>query len=132
MDNMFKEASSFNQPLDQWDVSNVYDMYSMFREASSFNQPLDNWNVSFLYDMDHMMFYNTKLDYLKIILHGNKQLKIDINKHKKILKKYIQESYLVDIIIEYIPAVEITLHTGYKEKIYFSTEEEFISYMTRS
>ena len=37
---MFYNASSFNQPLNNWKVSNVTDMDSMFYEATSFNQPL--------------------------------------------------------------------------------------------
>ena len=37
---MFKNASSFNQPLNKWNVSNVTHMREMFDEASSFNQPL--------------------------------------------------------------------------------------------
>ena len=37
---MFQEASSFNQPLNKWNVSNVTHMREMFDEASSFNQPL--------------------------------------------------------------------------------------------
>ena len=32
--------------ISQWDVSNVTDMGGMFGNASSFNQPLNNWNVS--------------------------------------------------------------------------------------
>ena len=43
---MFDEAHSFNQPLNNWDVSNVTDMYAMFADAYSFNQPLNNWNDS--------------------------------------------------------------------------------------
>ena len=43
---MFYGAISFNQPLNNWDVSNVTNMWSMFKNASSFNQPLNNWNVS--------------------------------------------------------------------------------------
>ena len=43
---MFYDATSFNQPLNKWNVSNVTDMYSMFAVAKSFNQPLNNWNVS--------------------------------------------------------------------------------------
>ena len=31
---------SVNQPLNNWDVSNVIDMYNMFENATSFNQPL--------------------------------------------------------------------------------------------
>ena len=40
------EADSFNQSLNDWNVSNVIDMEQMFRGATSFNQPLDNWDVS--------------------------------------------------------------------------------------
>ena len=32
--------------INNWDVSNVTDMYRMFEEATSFNQPLNKWNVS--------------------------------------------------------------------------------------
>ena len=48
---MFQYAEKFNQPLNNWDVSNVVSMYSMFYEAKSFNQPLDNWDVSRVEDM---------------------------------------------------------------------------------
>jgi len=44
--NMFKNASSFNQPLDAWDVSNLNDFEGMFDGATSFNQSLDNWDFS--------------------------------------------------------------------------------------
>ena len=51
---MFYEASSFNQPLNNWNVSNVKDMRIMFYDASSFNQPLNNWNVSNVKNMRGM------------------------------------------------------------------------------
>ena len=35
-----------NQPLNNWNVSNVTDMMLMFTRARSFNRPLNNWNVS--------------------------------------------------------------------------------------
>ena len=32
--------------ISNWDTSSVTDMYKMFEEATSFNQPLNKWNVS--------------------------------------------------------------------------------------
>jgi surface protein len=46
MKHMFCAASSFNQPLEKWDVSNVADMGCMFSGAFSFNQPLEQWKVT--------------------------------------------------------------------------------------
>ena len=51
---MFTGATSFNQPLNNWNVSNVDYMYNMFMEARSFNQPLNKWNVSNVVDMGYM------------------------------------------------------------------------------
>ena len=39
MTEMFNGATSFNQQLDNWNVSNVTDMGEMFQGASCFNQP---------------------------------------------------------------------------------------------
>ena len=43
---MFYGAISFNQPLNNWDVSKVKYMGAMFFNAHSLNQPLNNWDVS--------------------------------------------------------------------------------------
>ena len=45
MKNMFSSCTSFNQPLNEWNVSNVTSMSGMFAGCSSFNQPLDKWTV---------------------------------------------------------------------------------------
>ena len=44
----------FNQPINNWDVSNVTDMNHMFALAHAFNQALNNWDVSSVKFMQHM------------------------------------------------------------------------------
>ena len=55
---MFYENSTFNQPIGNWDVSNVTNMAYMFRDnsptGSTFNQPIGNWDVSNVTDMKFM------------------------------------------------------------------------------
>ena len=43
---MFSHAKSFNQKLNNWNVSNVENMTHMFTGAETFNQELNNWNIS--------------------------------------------------------------------------------------
>jgi surface protein len=51
---MFQHARSFNQPLENWNVSNVTNMERMFCSASSFNQSLELWNMSKVTKMQRM------------------------------------------------------------------------------
>lgn len=46
--------TKFNQSLIDWDTSNVTDMSSMFQNNTSFNQALDNWDVSNVTEMSYM------------------------------------------------------------------------------
>ena len=57
MDNMFTVATSFNQPLNDWDVSSVTNMSDMFYYASVFNHPLNDWDVSSVTNMSGMFYY---------------------------------------------------------------------------
>jgi len=45
---MFDRAESFNQPLNNWDVSSVTEMFYMFNYASAFNQDISNWCVTII------------------------------------------------------------------------------------
>ena len=56
MRGLFYNAPSFNQPLNNWNVSNVTDMEGVFGLAPSFNQPLNNWNVSNVTNMEDMFY----------------------------------------------------------------------------
>jgi surface protein len=62
MRDMFYFATSFNQPLDNWDVSQVIDMAFMFDTASLFNQPLESWDVSQVTDMRDMFYFATSFN----------------------------------------------------------------------
>lgn len=43
---LFYKAYLFNQPLNNWNTSQVTNMGIVFYKAFAFNQPLDNWNTS--------------------------------------------------------------------------------------
>ena len=54
MDGTFRGASDFNGDVSSWDTSGVTDMRKMFQAASSFNGNLSDWNVSKVTRMDSM------------------------------------------------------------------------------
>ena len=45
MEELFEDASSFNEDIGEWDISGVTTMVDMFRYASAFNQDL-GWCVA--------------------------------------------------------------------------------------
>jgi len=67
MNEMFSFALTFNQPLNEWDVSQVVNMNRMFDCGHSpnpalnpaFNQPINVWDVSQVVDMHGMFSHAT-------------------------------------------------------------------------
>ena len=57
---MFRENTAFNQPIGNWDVSNVTNMAYMFR--GDFNQPIGSWDVSNVTYMSGMFQYTTSFN----------------------------------------------------------------------
>ncbi|HIP02613.1 MAG TPA: BspA family leucine-rich repeat surface protein [Campylobacterales bacterium] len=59
MSRLFYEQRDFNQPIGNWDVSNVTHMNSMlYGLGMIFNQPIGNWNVRKVTNMSfHILYY---------------------------------------------------------------------------
>jgi hypothetical protein len=52
----FFDRRTFNENINQWDVSNVECMRNAFYKFSVFNQPLDKWDVSKVYSMQSIFY----------------------------------------------------------------------------
>jgi surface protein len=64
LDNYFRLCSSLigNDSINNWNVSNVTNMFSMFNGATSFNQNISSWNVGNVANMSGMFFSATSFN----------------------------------------------------------------------
>lgn len=53
---MFRNATSFNQDISNWDVSNIKFMQGVFQGATSFDQDISEWDVSSVTSMQQLFF----------------------------------------------------------------------------
>lgn len=54
MGSMFRDARAFNQPIDNWNVSKVYNFSNAFRGATAFNQPIGTWDMRNVSNISYM------------------------------------------------------------------------------
>ncbi len=54
MNDMFIDATNFNQDIGDWDLSSVQDVSDMFRGVAAFNQDIGGWDVSEVWDFNQM------------------------------------------------------------------------------
>ncbi len=54
MQDMFRDATAFNQDISGWDTSGIQNMNSMFSGATAFNQDISSWNTAMVTDMASM------------------------------------------------------------------------------
>ena len=76
MYSMFKNAKSFNRPLNNWKMSNVKSANYMFENATSFDQSLEKWDVHNIYSTNlyYLMFLKSALsksNWKKMVTEGS-------------------------------------------------------------
>jgi len=62
MHTMFYKATSYNQDMSGWDVSNITSMYFVFGYCSAFNQDIGGWDISNVTDMRYMFYHASAFD----------------------------------------------------------------------
>lgn len=94
---LFGGLKNFNQDLSKWDVSNVRDMTAMFFKATSFNQDIGSWNVSNVRNMRNMFQNASSFNCGGKPYDKNRRVNINLNeKFERMMDQYLygyDESY---------------------------------------
>ena len=69
MIHMFRAASTFNHPLNSWQVGQVTTFQGMFYSASAFNQDISAWKVNQASSMAHMFQSSNLSECSKLAIH---------------------------------------------------------------
>jgi surface protein len=127
---MFSGCKIFNQPLNNWNVSNVIIMNDIFTGCYNFNQPLNNWylykknNVSYLL---HSYLFIPSTIY-KIVNYFNiYTFKYLQNKKLKISNNLKLNSALIYIYLHY-NEIEINKEDFQKLKNNYTRYQNIIRY----
>ena len=70
MFNMFRNCLAFNKDISYWNISSVTEVRNMFYNATSFNQDISSWNVSNLTNMSEMFYNATSFNNGGVALNG--------------------------------------------------------------
>ena len=64
---MYRDTNSYNQPLNNWDVSAVTSMRGMFYKNTAFNQQLNNWDMSDVENMNYIFYEADHIDQQRVV-----------------------------------------------------------------
>tara|TARA_B110000908_G_C10243377_1_gene447370 strand:- start:971 stop:2410 length:1440 start_codon:yes stop_codon:yes gene_type:complete len=87
---LFGGLKNFNQDLSKWDVSNVRDMTAMFYKATSFNQDIGSWNVGNVRNMRNMFQNASSFNCGGKPYDKNRRVNINLNeKFERMMDQYL-------------------------------------------